>query len=102
MTITALHAISFAEPRLAKGNQAGAPRAGKVQIETRNNGNYTIHCQDYAGAVRLRDTLALLCNQRTKEARNRPRVKSEIDYGKANLAGDPAYEERKEIFRAFD
>lgn len=74
---------------------------GKVIIETRAGGTYTVICRDVAQAQRLRDTLRLLANKRVKEGK-KPKRLNDIDYGPSKLAGDPAYEEERERgFAAF-
>ncbi len=99
MSITALHAIANAQRHITN---AGHQSAGKVIIETRNNGSYTIPCSDIQGARKLRDTLALICNERVPEAK-KPKIVNGTDYGKSRLMGDANYsDEVRNIFGAFE
>jgi hypothetical protein len=103
LSITMVYAIAMAGRNTDL--RANTISQGKVAIETRGKGTYTIPCQSLAEARQLADTLARLANTRAKDSA-RVRVQQQTDWGKSRLAGDPAYEkakeEREEVFRYFD
>lgn len=99
-TIVTCHAIANAQRHYhANGNSS----AGKVVLETRARGQFTIPCANIKEAKQLAETLCLLANKRAQDAR-KLRVQQSTDYGTKKLAGNPDYyeEERNEVFMAFD
>lgn len=103
LSITLVHAVLLAG-RNENQRTASVPQ-GKVIIETRNKGSYTLPCPSIAEARQLADYLAKLANTRAKDSA-RVRVQRETDWGKTRLAGDPEYEkmkeEREQVFKFFD